>query len=48
MPDVLFDYDAAGPGWVWDFLELDLVDSTVVEVQDIADAPFTAQFVFGI
>jgi len=47
VPDVLFDYDAAGPGWVWDFSELDLVDSTVVEVQDIADAPFTAQFVFN-
>ena len=47
VPDVLFDYDAAGPGWVWDFSELDLVDSTVVDVQDIDDAPFTAQFVFN-
>lgn len=45
-PDLLLDFEASGPGWIWDFSELEPVDSTVVEVQDIGDASFTALFTF--
>ena len=43
-----FDYEAAGPGWVWDFTELEVVDSTVIEVQDFDNADFFVQLaLFG-
>jgi hypothetical protein len=45
-PDLFLDFEASGPGWIWDFSELEPVDSTVVEVQDIGDASFTALFTF--
>ena len=43
-----FDYEAAGPGWVWDFTELEVLDSTVIEVQDFDNADFFVQLaLFG-
>ena len=45
-PDLLLDFETSGPGWIWDFSDLEPVDSTVVGVQDIGDASFTALFTF--
>jgi len=45
-PDLLLDFEASGPGWIWDFSELEPMDSTVVGVQDIGSASFTALFTF--
>ena len=45
-PDLFLDFDASGPGWIWDFSELEPVDSTVVGVQDIGSASFTTIFTF--
>ena len=46
-PDFLADFESSGPGWIWDFTELAVVDSTVTLVEDISGASFTAQFVFN-
>ena len=46
-PDFLADFESSGPGWIWDFSELAVVDSTVTLVEDISEASFTAQFVFN-
>ena len=46
-PDFLADFESSGPGWIWDFTELAVVDSTVTLVEDISEASFTAQFVFN-
>ena len=45
--DFLADFESSGPGWIWDFSELAVVDSTVTLVEDISEASFTAQFVFN-
>ena len=43
-----FDYEAAGPGWVWDFTELEVLDSTVIEVENFINAnPFVLANLFG-
>ena len=46
-PDFLADFESSGPGWIWDFTELAVVDSAVTLVEDISQASFTAQFVFN-
>ena len=46
-PDFLADFESSGPGWIWDFTELAVVDSTVTLVEDISEASVTAQFVFN-
>ena len=46
-PDLFLDVESSGPGWVWDFSELTVVDSNVLEVRGIGDASLTAQFVFN-
>ena len=46
-PDLFLDVESSGAGWVWDFSELTVVDSNVLEVQGIGDASLTAQFVFN-
>ena len=46
-PDLFLDVESSGPGWVWDFSELAVVDSNTLEVQGIGDASLTAQFVFN-
>lgn len=45
-PDLFLDFETSGPGWVWDFSELEPEDSAVVGVQDIGEASFTALFAF--
>ncbi len=46
-PDLFLDVESSGPGWVWDFSSLTVVDSTALEVHDIGNASFTSQFVFN-
>jgi len=45
--DLLSDFGASGPGWVWDFSELVPTDSSVQEVADIDEASFTTALVFN-
>ena len=47
LPDFGLNLESTGPGWVWDFTELELQDSTELQVQDIAEASFSSQFVFN-
>ena len=47
FPDFGLNMESTGPGWVWDFSELVVQDSTDVEVQDISSASFSAQIVFN-
>ena len=46
LPDFGLNLESTGPGWVWDFADLEVMDSTRVEVQDISEVPFTSQYVF--
>ena len=46
-PDPFLNLESSGPGQVWDFSDLDLIDSTVVDVQDIGSASFFASLVFN-
>ena len=46
-PDLLVDFGATGPGWVWDFSDLAPVDSMIQEVSDISSASFTTALVFN-
>ena len=44
-----FDYEGAGPGWVWDFSGLEVLDSTTLEVQDFGNVPLSLQiFLSGV
>ena len=47
LPDFGLNLESTGPGWIWDFSEMELQDSTDVQVQDISDASFSAQFAFN-
>ena len=47
FPDFGLNMESTGPGWVWDFSELVVQDSTDVEVLDISSASFSAQIVFN-
>ena len=47
LPDFGLNLESTGPGWVWDFSELEVQDSTEVEVQDMSTAPFSTQTVFN-
>jgi hypothetical protein len=46
-PDPFLNLENSGPGQVWDFSELDLIDSTVVDVQGIGSASFFASLLFN-
>jgi len=45
--DVLVDFEASGPGWVWDFSDQVPADSTVQDVFDIGSASFTTALIFN-
>ena len=47
LPDFGLNLESTGPGWIWDFSEMELQDSTDVQVLDISDASFSAQFAFN-
>ena len=47
VPDFGLNLESTGPGWIWDFSELELQDSADVQVRDISDASFSAQFAFN-
>ena len=47
LPDLGLNLESTGPGWIWDFSDMEMQDSTDVQVQDIADASFSAQFAFN-
>ena len=47
FPDFGLNVESTGPGWVWDFSDLEVQDSTDVEVQDMSSAPFSTQIVFN-
>ena len=47
LPDFGLNLESTGPGWIWDFSDMEVQDSTDVQVQDIADASFSAQFAFN-
>lgn len=45
--EVLVDFSASGPGWVWDFSGLAPTDSTVQDVLDMSQASFATSIVFN-
>lgn len=45
--DMMTDFGASGPGWVWDFSDLTPTDSMSLEVGDISDASFTTGLIFN-
>jgi len=45
--EALVDFEASGPGWVWDFSNLVPTDSSVQEVTDISEASFTTALIFN-
>ena len=47
LPDFGLNLESTGPGWIWDFSDMEVQDSTDVQVQDISDASFSAQFAFN-
>ena len=47
VPDFGLNLESTGPGWIWDFSELEVQDSTDVQAQDMSTAPFSTQIVFN-
>lgn len=44
--DILVDFEASGPGWVWDFSDLNPIDSTLQDVSDVSAAAFPSNLYF--
>ena len=46
-PDILLDFESSGPGWVWDFSDIEPTEANDIPVLSLSEASFQAQFAFS-
>ena len=46
-PDILLDFESSGPGWVWDFSDIEPTETNDIPVLSLSEASFQAQFAFS-